>query len=256
MSATTDPDRLAQLEEERRFLLRSIDDLERERAAGDVDDHDFTTLYDGYVARAAAVMREIDDGKAALPPRERHVGRTVAVVLVTLGFAAFVGWFVARSSGQQDASGTAAMLPADEASQQLSMARSAMSSGDFGTAFTAFQRVRELDPTNVEAATYLGWVAVISGRQASRSDLVDLGITQLRQAITLDGTYTDAHCLLGVALVNFAATPDPVEGKAELTACLANNPPQDVKALVEPVLASLDQTSSDSSPAAVPQTTS
>ena len=50
------PDDLAELEEERRFLLTSIRDLEREHEAGDVDEHDFTTLRDGYVARAAAVL--------------------------------------------------------------------------------------------------------------------------------------------------------------------------------------------------------
>ena len=58
------PDRLAELEEERRFLLRSLDDLEREHEAGDVDEHDFEVLRDGYTARAARVLRAIDDGQS------------------------------------------------------------------------------------------------------------------------------------------------------------------------------------------------
>jgi hypothetical protein len=41
------PDELALLEEERRFLLRSIDDLDREQAAGDVDDADYAAVRDG-----------------------------------------------------------------------------------------------------------------------------------------------------------------------------------------------------------------
>ena len=64
-----DPDRLAELEEERRFLLGSIRDLEKEHEAGDVDEADFTALRDGYVARAAAVLREIEDGRSALPAK-------------------------------------------------------------------------------------------------------------------------------------------------------------------------------------------
>ena len=36
-----DPDALAALEEERDFLLRSLQDLEREYAAGDVDESDY-----------------------------------------------------------------------------------------------------------------------------------------------------------------------------------------------------------------------
>ena len=55
------------LEEERSFLLRSLRDLDAERAAGDVDEHDYVTLRDGYTKRAADVMREIDDGRARLP---------------------------------------------------------------------------------------------------------------------------------------------------------------------------------------------
>ena len=36
-----DPDAYAALEEQRDFLLRSLDDLERERAAGDIDEDDY-----------------------------------------------------------------------------------------------------------------------------------------------------------------------------------------------------------------------
>ena len=64
-----DPDRLAELEDERRFLLRSLRDLDAELAAGDVDAADYETLRDGYTKRAADVLREIEEGKAALPPR-------------------------------------------------------------------------------------------------------------------------------------------------------------------------------------------
>jgi len=235
----TDPDRLAELEEERRFLLRSIDDLEREHDAGDVDEHDFATLRDGYVARAAAVLREIDEGKAALPPKRRRPGVIVAGVAITLAVAGLAGWLVARSSGQRDDSATAPMAVPDEVNQQLSLARSAAASGDAGTAIQAYQRVLQLDPQNIEANTYAGWLIVTSGAASERADFVDLGIAQLRRAIEIDGTYTDAHCLLGVALARFAATPDPVGAKPELTTCLANDPPQQVKQLVEPVLASL-----------------
>ena len=235
----TDPDRLAELEEERRFLLRSIDDLEREHDAGDVDEHDFATLRDGYVARAAAVLREIDEGKAALPPKRRRPGVIVAGVAITLAVAGLAGWLVARSSGQRDDSATAPMAVPDEVNQQLSLARSAAASGDAGTAIQAYQRVLQLDPQNIEANTYAGWLIVTSGAASERADFVDLGIAQLRRAIEIDGTYTDAHCLLGVALARFAATPDPVSAKPELTTCLANDPPQQVKQLVEPVLASL-----------------
>ncbi|MBA2386613.1 MAG: hypothetical protein H0V69_05910, partial [Acidimicrobiia bacterium] len=52
-----DADALADLEEERRFLLRSLRDLDREFEAGDVERDDYDTLRDDYTVRAATVLR-------------------------------------------------------------------------------------------------------------------------------------------------------------------------------------------------------
>jgi tetratricopeptide (TPR) repeat protein len=54
--------RRAALEEERDFCLRSLRDLEAEHAAGDLDDVDYRTLRESYVARAAAALRQVDLG--------------------------------------------------------------------------------------------------------------------------------------------------------------------------------------------------
>jgi hypothetical protein len=43
--------------EERDHLLRSLDDLDRELAAGDIDPHDYATLRADYTTRAAAILR-------------------------------------------------------------------------------------------------------------------------------------------------------------------------------------------------------
>ncbi|HUC33881.1 MAG TPA: hypothetical protein VMS14_10780, partial [Ilumatobacteraceae bacterium] len=97
-----DLDHLAELEEERRFLLASIRDLEREHEAGDVDDADYQTLRDGYVARAAAVLREIEDGRNRLPPPPaRPWWRRAIVPAATVVVAAGLGVFVAQSAGQR-----------------------------------------------------------------------------------------------------------------------------------------------------------
>jgi hypothetical protein len=80
-----DPDALAALEEERDFLLRSLEDLEREYAAGDVDDSDFEELKDDYTARAAAVIRAIEDRTEAvksLRPQRNWQRTALGLVLV------------------------------------------------------------------------------------------------------------------------------------------------------------------------------
>ncbi len=54
----------AELVEERDYLLRSIDDLEREHEAGGIDDTDYRTLRAGFVERAAAAIRALDEAPA------------------------------------------------------------------------------------------------------------------------------------------------------------------------------------------------
>ena len=56
------------LEAERDFLLRSLDDLEAEREAGNIDDGTYQTLHDDYTARAAAAIRSLEDGTDLTPP--------------------------------------------------------------------------------------------------------------------------------------------------------------------------------------------
>src|SRR5262245_17012653 len=97
-----DADRLAELEEERRFLLRSLSDLEREHDAGDVDESDYVTLKDGYTARAATVLRAIDEHHAAVPERRKvSWTRRGLFVAIVVAIAVIAGWLVARSSGQR-----------------------------------------------------------------------------------------------------------------------------------------------------------
>jgi uncharacterized protein (TIGR02996 family) len=95
-----DPDALASLESERDFLLRSIADLESEREAGNLDDERYRSLKDDYTARAAAVLRSIEEGRdarpapAPVPTRRRFVtgGAVLAFALVAaLALAAAAG---------------------------------------------------------------------------------------------------------------------------------------------------------------------
>ena len=60
--------------EERDFLLGSLDDLEAEYAAGDLDDADYESLKADYTTRAARVLRAIEAGSS--PHRSRHRRRS------------------------------------------------------------------------------------------------------------------------------------------------------------------------------------
>lgn len=246
VSGAVDPDELARLEEERRFLLRSLDDLEREYAAGDVEDDDYVTLKDGYTARAAATLRAIEAGRATLPsPRSVPRSRTIAWVLVSLAFAALAGWLLAQTSGtRQPGEVMTGGQQADEVAIALTEARALMSSGDYGGAFERFQRVVELEPDNVEARTYTAWILVLNTRLTDDPAVIETSLSTALGAFASvvedDPGYADAHCLYAVTAANFLPEPDLDLARAEGQRCLDSNPPASMLGFVQEFLAGID----------------
>lgn len=245
------PDRLAELEEERRFLLRSIRDIEREHAAGDVDDTDFQILRDGYVARAAAVLGEIEDGHSAIVPKRARSWKQRALVIgATLVVAVGLGVFVALSAGQRlPGQSLTGGQPADEVAVKLSQASQVLMS-DSTTAFKLYDEVLAIEPDNVEALTYEAWLRVLGGRGAADTALMQDGIDGLRHVVQLDDSYADAHCFLAVATGSFLDPPDATTAVGEAEACLASNPPAMFRNDIEQILAELSP-----APGSAPTTT-
>src|SRR5262245_62350089 len=95
-----------ELEREREFLLRSLDDLERERDKGSIDDESYERLHADYTGRAAAVIRALRDGvdaRPVAPPVSKRrrtltfVGVVAFGVIAAVALAAALG---ARLPGQ------------------------------------------------------------------------------------------------------------------------------------------------------------
>lgn len=243
-----DLDELARLEEERRFLLRSIADLEREYAAGDVDQDDYEELLEGYTARAAAVLRTIEQGRAALPPKRRGRRSVVAAwVLGTIAVAVLAGWLLARSSGQRTAGQEmTGGQPADEVALALTEARALLGSFDLAGAFERFERVTQIDPENAEARTYTAWILVLNSGQiddpAVAQVSLDAAIETFAAVVEDEPGYADAHCLYAVTSANFLPEPDLDTAREQGRICLESNPPTDMEGLVRDFLAGLDAT--------------
>lgn len=237
------PDDLARLEEERRFLLRSIADLDREFDAGDLDEADYTVVRNGYTARAAAVMRQIDEGRAALPPkRQVRWGRIAMWTAGVIALAVLSGWLVARSSGQRLPGQTmTGGLAADEATVLLAEARSLLATDPAG-AIDRYQQVIALDPANPEARTYTAWLLALSsnGVGAESATLALDQATTLFEAVVADSPgYADAHCLYAVTAARWYTEPDLDLAREQGELCLDSNPPTELRGLVEGFLGSL-----------------
>jgi len=229
---------LEELDEERRFLLDSIRDLDAERAAGDVDDADFQALRDGYVARAGAVLREIDDGRSSLLPKpDRPWWRTAVVIGITLAVAVALGLFVANSAGQRlPGQSLTGGQQADEIALQLAEGRRLLGSEPVASR-AAYDRVIELEPGHPEATTYSAYLLVLAGQQSGDQAKVREGVAAMKAAAQLDPSYGDPHCLLAVAGGNFLDPPDADLVLAEGETCLALNPPAEMLGQIQGLIA-------------------
>jgi hypothetical protein len=242
-------DERGRLVEEREFLLTSLDDLERERAAGDVDDADYKTLRDSYVARAAAIIRRLEERDEVPVAQEEKAPRTrptraIAWSALVLVVAALAGLFVARQSGERlPGQGMTGGSSDGSVSSLLVQARS-VGMADTPKALDLYSQVLAIEPDNVEALTYFGWFTVLSATsdQTSEDAVVrerfQSGLLLIRQATVSDPTYPDAHCFLGISFYRFLQ--DAEAAQPEVQACLDSNPPAEVKSLVEGLAASID----------------
>jgi cytochrome c-type biogenesis protein CcmH/NrfG len=254
------PDQLAELEEERTFLLRSLVDLEREHAVGDVDDVDYHELKEGYTVRAAATLRAIDDGRSALPAKptpnwkRRGVIAGGIVVAVLLVWWALATWSAERKPGQE----ISGFDPRSQQQQLMAQAR-AIQFQSPGDASELYAQVLQTEPDNVEALTYRGWTLALDAVQSGGSDsgaddkvVTELreAVDSLRQAIDLDPTYPDPKCFLGI--VNLRILRQPEAAQPWVDACLAANPPADIRELVQgmndEIAAELDQQPTSAAP--------
>ncbi|MGH9164377.1 MAG: tetratricopeptide repeat protein, partial [Acidimicrobiales bacterium] len=240
----------AELEEERDFLLRSLRDLEAERAAGDIDHADYHALRDDYTARAAVALTALGapGGSglvAAAVPGAVRSGSTAGAsgsrrkpLLVGAGVVAFAiaaGAFMARSSGErlpgEPASGS---ITATGPSDQLARARLLIGRDKTLDAIRLYDTVLAKQPAQPEALTYRGWLVLLAGRQSANPALADKGLASIEQAIAADPAYPDAHFFRGLVL--FQDRNDPSAAAAELRAFLASSPPAQYVPVAEDAL--------------------
>jgi tetratricopeptide (TPR) repeat protein len=219
-----DPDALAALEEDRDFLLGSLDDLEREHDAGDIDDADYRTLKDDYTARAAAVLRAIDEGRAAFaqtrPPASNR--RRLLTALAVVAVAAVAGVLVMQSSGRRGASGPTG-LDVTAASSRVDDCQALEQEGDTDAALDCYSDILEALPGNVPALSFRGWLQVREGDAAD-------GLVDLDRAIDLDPDATVPYVFRASGR---ARSGDAAGAVADLAAFYDNEPAAEERQLAD-----------------------
>lgn len=221
------------LEAERAFLLRSIDDLDAEVAAGDLNPADHAALRDDYVARAAAVMRALETPLAATgatvasaAPRGRAT-KAVMTVAACLALATVAGIFLAQSSGSRGANDPLTGSLPTTVQERLEDAADKLGEGDAIGAIKAYDAILKENPDQPVALAYRGWVVRLAG-------LKEEGFGYVDRAVTADPSYPDAHFFRGMML--WEDKKDPAAAVVEFRLFLANNPPPSMVSLVEDAL--------------------
>ena len=229
-----------ELYEEKEFLLRSLDDLEREWAAGDLDAHDYRTLKDDYTARAAAVLRAIDGavapvGAPASPQPARNRLRPALWAVGVVAVAACAGLLVARTSGERlPGQPSAGNITPTGPSAKLTTARALVGEGKAAEAIKVYDEVIEADPRNAEALAYRGWLVRLVGKSTGDGALIDKGLDFVNRAVAADPRYPDAHVFKGLIL--FQDKNDPAAAIPAFRTFLALDPPPEMVPMVEGVL--------------------
>jgi cytochrome c-type biogenesis protein CcmH/NrfG len=223
-----------ELRDERDFLLRSLDDLEAERADGNIDDDTYKLLHDDYTARAAAVIRTLDDdreqtnGDGGTPARSAMRVATIAgvvvfVVLVAVGLAHEIGqrppggtgsgkqFSAAASSDPCAAPKAAAAATPKSYNARVDYAQCLIQQQDLSDASEQFFAAAQIDPKQPEPLAYIGWLSAVQSSQATNAtlhnSLLSLAHSSLARAIQVDPTYPDSYVFEGLLLDRYDNKP-------------------------------------------------
>jgi tetratricopeptide (TPR) repeat protein len=258
------------LEAERVFLLRSLDDLDAEHAAGELDDASYARLRSDYVARAAEVERRLRGERTApaddrpgpsLLRRAAWVGGTAAVAI--LAAVALAGALGDRRPGQGLTGNSDVRIggPATEATdardpytRRVDRARALLAS-DPAEALREYAAAAAIDPTAPEPPAYTGWVYALTAQRvegAERDDLVAAATEHLDRALSLDPDYPDAHAFRGLVALNLL--DDPAAAVAPLQRYLQLAPDGPLSGLVRAALARAVAASTTAVPGGAPGT--
>jgi tetratricopeptide (TPR) repeat protein len=205
---TYDLDRLAEVEDELTFALRSLDDLEAERAGGQISGETYQKLHAAYTVRAADAARsrcQLARRKPAVAPRSRRtwvvVGAVLVVLLAGAGVALRLGSH-ARAPGAT-ITGDSSSISTDVAQRQAGLdakAEQRLVKGDLSGALRNYIAALKANPRDVEALSYAGWLSFLAGAQKQAVPL-------LQAAVRTDSTYPDAHAFLGIVLLRTHQNP-------------------------------------------------
>lgn len=176
----------------------------------------------GPLERAAAGEPAAPAVAPAAAPSRSRLGLAAAVAVIAVAAVA-AGVLVARYSGSRSAGDSITGEIRRTSRELLFEAQQTVASGDIAAAVAIYDEVLELQPSNVEALTYRGWLTARSG------DL-DGAAAYLEEALATDPDYPDAHLFRSLVALDRGEIE---RAAAELAVFDASDPPPFALSLIE-----------------------
>jgi tetratricopeptide (TPR) repeat protein len=206
------------LDDEREFLLRSIDDAARERDAGDLSDSD----YDVLVLRDRSRLAEVEAELAALgpelpadavpdspdvPPRRRYgrwrrIGIVVACGFIVAGAVILVDHALSPALPGQAPSGTVTLTKAQQIEDQLAAAALLAQDGEAQQALVLYNKVLTEDPEDPDALAAGGWLEWNAGVTGKSAAVEQAGRQSEEKAVRFAPGFYGGHLYLGLILLD------------------------------------------------------
>ncbi len=207
------------LDDEREFLLRSIDDAAREHDAGDLSDSDYDVLLARDRSRLAAVEAELavlgpeEPADAAgpespdVPPRRRYgrwsrVGIVVACGFIVAGAVILVDHAVSPALPGQAPSGTVTLSKAQQIEDQLAAAAVLTEELEGQQALELYNKVLTEDPDDPDALAAGGWLEWNAGVTGKSAAAEQAGRQSEEKAVRVAPDFYGGHLYLGLILLD------------------------------------------------------
>jgi len=170
--------------EELDFVLSSLDDLEAEYAAGDLDAADYAALKSDYTTRAARLIRAADKPAEPGAVVERSWGRIALWTALIVIVAGLAGVVIADFSGSRGGGFGSGDIRETVRQQKFEAAQ--LLGSDPERALEIYDEVLEDAPSDAEALAYRGWLTRLSGDPEGAQEFVET-------AVLSDPEYPDAR---------------------------------------------------------------
>ncbi len=154
--------------------------------------------------------------------RRRRWRNTAVWAVAIVSVAGAAGLLVARSSGSRSAGGSVTGEIRASSRELIFEAQQRLGEGDMAGAIAAYDEALELQPSNVEALTYRGWLASRRGEPAE-------AVPYLDDAIAVDPSYPDARLFRAIVALEEG---DGARAATELAAFDSLDPPPYAEALL------------------------